>query len=753
MSSSFILLPSSFPLALAWLPSLAIGGAVLAAGPVIIHIIFRWRYREIEFAALRFLLVSLKRSKQRLRLEELIIIGLRVLACVLIGLLLSNIRAESIVPGRAAPTAHIFILDDSLSMGQQVGTSTLFQKATAHLAERLRLVGDSDMVAILSACRPEDHGVLPRLSLVSEVRREDFLRRLAAMKPTDLRARFPEALAAAASLAGKQAEMPVRLHVLSDFRKAEFAENQSAESVRRAFASLPTGRTQVALLDFGLPCRNNLTVESVRMVDRLAVANAGTLFRVNVRNNGLDAVEGSTATVQLGTVVLPAVSLGSIAPGELVSREFTYVLPSAGFAAVTVSVGGDSLAGDDRAACAFAVREFMRVLVVDGGGTPSARGSAAFCLAHAIDPSGQGTYGQRVETLELQSLGEGDLDGYDAVILANVGRFPAGRDDSGRTVYPQLAALQRYVHSGGGLAVFLGDRTDFDFAREVLQPPGLCPLRLIETVPPLPDGKSYVRISPDSVAADPMLRLFAGDGEKFTRLVRFHGYIKAAETDSAEVLARFDDKDRSPAVVRTAAGKGTVVVWCTSPDIRWTDWPKDMSFLGVINDMTWQLIRRRDDALDGPVGRPLTLAIPPELADASVTLKTPAYPAEDIQTLQPRGQGRQRTVEHAPALHSGLYEMLFALPDRSTRTVWFSRGIDPAEGNLDKATEQEIAAAVGLPHSYHGNLAVQSAVEREPGQRRSYHWIFLAMLMGVLGLEVLLARRFGHYAQVSDGHA
>ena len=65
MSSSFILLPSSFPLALAWLPSLAIGGAVLAAGPVIIHIIFRRRYREIEFAAMRFLLDSLKRSKQR----------------------------------------------------------------------------------------------------------------------------------------------------------------------------------------------------------------------------------------------------------------------------------------------------------------------------------------------------------------------------------------------------------------------------------------------------------------------------------------------------------------------------------------------------------------------------------------------------------------------------------------------------------------------------------------------------------------
>src|SRR5689334_12067081 len=112
-----------------WIPALAAGGAVLALGPIIIHILFRRRYRVVDFAAMRFLLDSLKRNRQKLRLEELLIIALRVLACLLIGLMLADIRAAGVLPGGRAPAAHVFVLDDSLSMGQRAGGAALFQKA------------------------------------------------------------------------------------------------------------------------------------------------------------------------------------------------------------------------------------------------------------------------------------------------------------------------------------------------------------------------------------------------------------------------------------------------------------------------------------------------------------------------------------------------------------------------------------------------------------------------------------------------
>jgi hypothetical protein len=81
------------------------GGRGLALGPIIIHIIFRRRYRVLDFAAMRFLLEGLKKRRQRLRLEELVIIARRVLACLRLGLALANMRAAAFLagPGKVYP--------------------------------------------------------------------------------------------------------------------------------------------------------------------------------------------------------------------------------------------------------------------------------------------------------------------------------------------------------------------------------------------------------------------------------------------------------------------------------------------------------------------------------------------------------------------------------------------------------------------------------------------------------------------------
>jgi hypothetical protein len=99
-----------------WIAPIAIGGMILAAGPIIIHIIFRRRYRVVRFAAFQFLLENRKRTRQRIRIEELILILLRVLACCLLGFLLSDIRLSGSGGGAGKAMSHVFLLDDSLSM-------------------------------------------------------------------------------------------------------------------------------------------------------------------------------------------------------------------------------------------------------------------------------------------------------------------------------------------------------------------------------------------------------------------------------------------------------------------------------------------------------------------------------------------------------------------------------------------------------------------------------------------------------------
>jgi len=751
-------------LAWAWTPALAIGGAVLAAGPILIHLLNRRRFKILDWAAMRFLLESRRKNRRRLRLEELILLALRVLVCAVLGLALANIRGGAILAGAATPVAHVFVLDDSLSMGQRAGAENLFQKAVTTVADLIETLPAGDTVAILSAARPDADEFYGRLFYARDLRggpppsSPAGPRRLTALKLTDLRAKFPDALASARKVLANQKDSVRRVYLASDFRRAEFADRAGAEAMRKAFAGLAAAGAELVLLDFGAPA-GNLTVEKVELLDKVAVAGVKARFQAVLRNHGSEPVEGASLTVQVGPTALPAVELETIGPEGAVSKTFTYTFAEAGPAAVRVSVTPDVLPADNTAALAVNVHEAVRVLVVDGA--PDATNPAAaasFCLARAIDPRSNGEFGQRAEVVPLQSLPEVRFDDYDAVILANVGELPAGRDEAGKVIYPQLDALARYVRAGGGLAVFLGDRVNLDFYNGPMLAggAGLSPLRLAAPVPATPDAGRFVRLRPDSVAAEPMLRVFAGRGEAFTKLVRFYVYVPAIESASpppadaagpVRVLARFDDRDGSPAVVRRTFGRGTVFFWYSSADVRWTDWPKDLTFLPVINDMAAALARSDSAAFDAPVGQKVRYALPPALIDAaSITLTTPAYPEEDVAALQARLEGREKVVEYLPAARAGIYELKFIMPDKSERPVLFSRHIDPAEGDLAKADRAEIERAVGCEHTYKGGLAAASAAVGQPSNEKAYAWMLLALVLAMLGIEVFLAQRFGHYA-------
>ena len=68
----------------------AMAGLVAAAGPIVIHLLNRRRFRQVQWAAMDFLRQALERNKRILHLRDLILLALRVLAVMLIGLTLAR---------------------------------------------------------------------------------------------------------------------------------------------------------------------------------------------------------------------------------------------------------------------------------------------------------------------------------------------------------------------------------------------------------------------------------------------------------------------------------------------------------------------------------------------------------------------------------------------------------------------------------------------------------------------------------------
>src|SRR5438067_5981881 len=100
-----------------------------AAVPIIIHLLNRKRFRVVSWAAMRFLLAAQKKNSRRLRVEQLLLLLVRIFIVLLVLLAMTAVtgwaeklwantfgdNALLLTPG-GKRTHRIIVLDGSLSM-------------------------------------------------------------------------------------------------------------------------------------------------------------------------------------------------------------------------------------------------------------------------------------------------------------------------------------------------------------------------------------------------------------------------------------------------------------------------------------------------------------------------------------------------------------------------------------------------------------------------------------------------------------
>ena len=69
---------------------LLIWGTLLGAIPIIIHLLNRRRFRQVEWAPMRYLKLTIRRNRRRIQIEQLLLLLLRIALPVLLFLLLAR---------------------------------------------------------------------------------------------------------------------------------------------------------------------------------------------------------------------------------------------------------------------------------------------------------------------------------------------------------------------------------------------------------------------------------------------------------------------------------------------------------------------------------------------------------------------------------------------------------------------------------------------------------------------------------------
>jgi len=739
---------------------LFVGGAAAASVPVIIHLLNRTRFRVIEWGAMRFIHESMRKNRRRIQLEELLLLALRCLAIFLLAVAVGRLvgcsdRAAGLV-GSARQTTHVFVLDDSVSMGQKLADSTSFRRATGELAEMIQEVPDGDRVAVLLTSRPRASKAVFGMDSLKNA--PDLGERIRGLALSDTRGQLDAALDTALQWFEK-ADTDKKLHVLSDFRAVDYADADRAANLRTKLKALAKLDVDIALLNYGADPAANLTVDRVRVVDGLTIAGSEFRVQARVRNNGPAAMQNVAVAFTVRDedeteARLPVQPIASIEPGQTRVVQAICELARTGYAAVDAELPGDSLAGDNGGHLALHIRKARQVLIVDGEPNPSdAQYNESYSLRAAVVPRDDGSYGSLAKVVSPDALAEENLNNYELVILANVGDLPA---QSSSPVGPApLKALEGYVRSGGGLLIFTGDRINPTFYNGPFYDggAGLCPLKIL---PPVVDSsrREFVRLLKSSIANDPVMRSYQGKLSEFTQFVRFYGYTPSEPAPPAvsgtvgpvRVLARFDNQDsnpvRAPAVATRAYGKGRVMMICTAADTEWSDWPKDYTYTPFIQDVIAWLSRPSGQDAAEPVGEPIRFPLAADMIAAKARLQAPR---DDVPvTLTPQGNVAERVLSYTDTHKAGIYRLFLTLPDEK-RTVMFARNIDPIEGRLDRAGELKLREWLGVDFAYRDRLAPPAAAAAVTTETSEYWKAALAAMLVVLAAEVFLGQRFGHY--------
>src|SRR4051794_21412819 len=141
-----------FPTFTVW--QFALAGAIAAAGPIIIHLLNRGRYRPVRGAAMASPREAMQRNRRILQIRDLVLMAMRCLAVLLFGLALARpffSSTESEFDDRQ-PLHAILVVDNSLSMNYETLGGTLLERAKAKAKKFVDKLPSGSRISVIPAC-------------------------------------------------------------------------------------------------------------------------------------------------------------------------------------------------------------------------------------------------------------------------------------------------------------------------------------------------------------------------------------------------------------------------------------------------------------------------------------------------------------------------------------------------------------------------------------------------------------------------
>ena len=343
----------------------AIAGAICAAGPLIIHLLNRRRFRVIEWAAMDFLREAMQRNRRIMQIRDIILLVLRTATVLLFGLALAQpffaTREEEF--NDRQPLHAVIVVDNSLSMAYEALDGDLLAKAKDRARQLIEKLPAGSQMSIIPACGGRDYTLDPYEN------KDDALEALAQIKIVDRSASLLRAVNEARRACEAAPELAKRIVFISDQQQINWRDLRSGDMLK----DLPA----MQVVDVAPAEWENTWIADLRVQDGLADVETPTTIVVEVEHRGTAPRRDVQVTLATGDTVLgeKTVAIEPGMGGKQVDFEVVFStlsqLPEPDrpvFVPIRASLSPDRLAADDERHLAVPVVASLAVVFVDQHG-------------------------------------------------------------------------------------------------------------------------------------------------------------------------------------------------------------------------------------------------------------------------------------------------------------------------------------------------------------------------------------------------
>ena len=705
IASSFNLLAFGFasPALLGWL--------ALAAVPVLIHWLFRRRYREVTWAAMQFLHAAARKQSRRTRLEQLLLLAARVLILALIVFALARPRWVDAgkLAGIAPPTLRVIVLDASLSLGRKAAVddnsaATLFEAGKVIARDIVKKSSSGDRFALARIAGSEPRLLIRQPTLVTSAVLEEIDRLPLTFERGDVAATLRQL---SELFAAKQPRERCEVVVISDFQ-TEAWDVEHVFNVLKSDGHVGNVLHELVLIDVGPSQPDNAAVVGLTTDPPILAAEQPMSVTATLRNAGNVPLTARRVELRIDEQLTDSRRV-DFPLGQDATVEFTLTAPASGEHTLSVRLEEDSLAADNERWLPLSVRSELSVLLVNGRPSARPRDAATFFVEQALSPKtadrAASSRWLQVTTVPDSELPNIELDRHDVVFLCDVGTLSE----------QDVERLRRFAESGGGVIVSLGPSVSVEKLNEfAFGERGLMTLHFDEMVTSMNDDgtASAFGFDPGDFTHS-LLREFRGNPAAGleTALVRQYVRTEIIPTQrpirfgSVEIALRFSNGEA--AILTQSLSRGRCVLITTSLDETWGEWAIwAPGFVPLMHELTQYAAMGGSQPRELLVGEPILGELAPD-------------PAKDNT-------------------HPGVFQ--------STTSKQFAINVDPRESDPRRIDPQELSESFG-GSSVRVHVRVADALTPDVSESPELetHSLTLGLLTVVLALllvEQALAWRF-----------